>query len=29
LRPGDEKRNYSRKQMLIDAYRSIMFAHRS
>lgn len=29
LRPGDEKRNYSRRQMLIDAYRSIMFAHRS
>ena len=29
LRPGDEKRNYSHKQMLIDAYRNIMFAHRS
>lgn len=29
LRPGDEKRNMSRKQILIDAYRSIMFPHRS
>jgi hypothetical protein len=29
LRPGDERKNTSRKQMLIDAYRSIMFPHRS
>ena len=29
LRPGDERRNVSRKQMLIDAYRSIMFPHRT
>jgi hypothetical protein len=29
LRPGDERRNTSRKQMIIDAYRSIMFPHRS
>eukprot|EP00980_Cylindrotheca_fusiformis_P000311 scaffold73_cov118-Cylindrotheca_fusiformis.AAC.7 len=29
LRPGDERKNTSKKQMIIDAYRSIMFAHRS
>ena len=29
LRPGDEKRNMSQKQILIDYYRSIMFPHRS
>lgn len=29
LRPGDERKNTSRKQMLIDAYRQIMFPHRS
>ena len=29
LRPGDEKRNTSGKQTLIDAYRRIMFPHRS
>jgi hypothetical protein len=29
LRPGDERRNVSKKQMMIDAYRSIMFPHRS
>ena len=28
LRPGDERKNSSKKQMIIDAYRSIMFAHR-
>lgn len=29
LRPGDERRNTSRTQMVIDAYRQIMFPHRS
>ncbi|KAG7373964.1 pyridine nucleotide-disulfide oxidoreductase [Nitzschia inconspicua] len=29
LRPGDERKNTSRKQMIIDAYRQIMFPHRS
>jgi hypothetical protein len=29
LRPGDEKRNISKNQMLIEAYRSILFPHRS
>ncbi|KAL3915298.1 MAG: hypothetical protein SGILL_005721 [Bacillariaceae sp.] len=29
LRPGDERKNTSRKEMLIDAYRQIMFPHRS
>ena len=29
LRPGDERKNTSKKQILIDAYRSIMFPHRS
>lgn len=29
LRPGDERKNTSRRQMLIDAYRQIMFPHRS
>ena len=29
LRPGEEKKNTSGKQMLNDAYRRIMFAHRS
>lgn len=28
LRPADEKKNVSRKQMVIDAFRSIMFKHR-
>jgi hypothetical protein len=29
LRPGDERKNTSRRQVLIDAYRQIMFPHRS
>jgi hypothetical protein len=29
LRPGDERKNTSRRQMMIDAYRQIMFPHRS
>lgn len=29
LRPGDERKNMSKKQILIDAFRSIMFSHRS
>jgi hypothetical protein len=29
LRPGDEKRGISQKQVMIDYFRSIMFAHRS
>jgi hypothetical protein len=29
LRPGDERKNTSGRQMLIDAYRQIMFPHRS
>jgi hypothetical protein len=29
LRPGDERRNTSRAQMVIDAYRRIIFPHRS
>ncbi|KAL3936077.1 MAG: hypothetical protein SGBAC_008531 [Bacillariaceae sp.] len=28
LRPGDERKNSSKKQMIIEAYRSIMYAHR-
>eukprot|EP00934_Nitzschia_sp_Nitz4_P004726 Nitzschia sp. Nitz4//scaffold1_size375055//71516//73939//NITZ4_000228-RA/size375055-processed-gene-0.417-mRNA-1//-1//CDS//3329540901//4716//frame0 len=28
LRPGDERRNTSRKQVIIEAYKSIMFPHR-
>ena len=29
LRPGDERKNTSKRQILIDAYRSIMFPHQS
>jgi hypothetical protein len=29
LRPGDERKSTSKKQMIIDAYKSIMFAHRT
>jgi hypothetical protein len=29
LRPGDERKNSSKQQMIIDAYRNVMFAHRS
>lgn len=29
LRPGDERKNSSKRQMIIDAYRSIMYSHRS
>jgi hypothetical protein len=29
LRPGDERKNSSKQQMINDAYRSILFAHRS
>ena len=29
LRPADERKNVSRKQLVIDAFRSIMFQHRN